>query len=66
MGPDVALGQRAIERVGERMQRHVGVRMTLERRGMGDANAAQPYMVAGGKSMDVETLTDPHLARSPQ
>ena len=66
MGPDVALGQRAVERVGERVQRHVGVRMTLERGGMGDANAAQPHMVAGGEGVDVEALADPRSRpRSP-
>ncbi len=62
MGADVALGERAIERVGERVQADVGVGMSAEPGGMGDADAAQPHRVAGRESVDVEALADPRLA----
>ena len=59
---DVALGEGAVDRVGERMQPDVGVGMAAERRGMGDANAAQPHVVAGRKGVNIEALADPGLA----
>ena len=61
---DVALGQRAVERVGERVQADVGVGMAAERCRMRDANAAQPYVVAGREGVNVEALADPRLARA--
>ncbi len=61
---DVALSEGAVERVGERVQADVSVGMAAERCGMGDANAAQPHVVAGCKGVNVETLADPRLARA--
>ena len=64
---DVALGEGAIERVGERVERDVGVGMAAEPRDVGDANAAEPHGVAGREGVDVEALADPRLARvSPE
>ena len=64
MWPDVALGERAVERVGERVQADVGVGMATERRGVRDANAAQPHVVAGREGVNVEALADPRLAQA--
>ena len=47
MRADVAVGERAVDRVGERVQRDVGVGVAAERLRMRDADAAQPDMVAG-------------------
>ena len=67
MGPDVALGERAVERVGERVQRR-------RRRPNDPLSAAEwgmrtphePYMVAGREGVDVEALADPaSRPRSP-
>ena len=46
MHADIAVGERAEDRVGERMQRHVGVGMAGELAGMRDLDAAEPHMVA--------------------
>ena len=59
---DIALGERAVDRVGKRVQADVSVGMAAERCGMGDANAAQPHVIAGRKGVNVETLADPRLA----
>ena len=64
MCADVALGKRAVERVGKRVQADVSVGMAAERCGMGDANAAQPHVVAGREGVNVEALADPRLARA--
>ena len=61
---DVALGKRAVERVGERVQADVSVGMAAERRGMGDAKAAQPHMIAGREGVNIEALADPRLAKA--
>jgi hypothetical protein len=58
---DIAVGKRAVERVGKRVQPDVSVGMTAEPRRMGDANAAQPHGAGGG--VDVEALPDPRLAQ---
>ena len=63
MRADVALGQRAVDRVGERVQGDVGVGMAAERVGMGQAHPAEPDVVAVREGVDVETLADAGLAR---
>ncbi len=66
MRADVALAERAIERVGERVQRHVGVGMAGERAIVRDADAAEPDVIAGREGVDVETLADADVARRVQ
>ena len=61
---DVALSKRAVERIGERVQADVSVGMAAERRGMGDANAAQPHVIAEREGVNIEALADPRLARA--
>ena len=63
MGADVAVGQRPVDRVGERVQGDVGVRMAAESVGVGQAHAAQPDVVAGREGVHVEALADPGFAR---
>ncbi len=63
MRPDVPLRQRPVDRVGERMQGDIGVGMSVQRMGVGQADAAEPDVVAGGKAVHVETLADARLAR---
>ena len=61
---DVAFGERAVDRVGKRVQADVSVGMAAERGGVGDANAAQPHMVAGREGVNVEALADPRFAQA--
>ena len=61
MRADVALAERAVDRVGDRMQRHVGVGMARELLVVRDQDAAQPDAFAGREGVDVETLADPDL-----
>ena len=63
MRADVAVRERAVNRVGERMQRDVRVGMAAERLRMGNADPAQPDMIAGREGVDVEALADARLAR---
>ena len=63
MGADVALRQRAVDRVGERVQRDVRVRMAAQRMVVGHAHAAEPHVIAGREGVNVEALTDARLAR---
>ena len=46
MHADVAVGERAEDRVGERMQRDVGIGMAGELARVRDLHAAEPHMVA--------------------
>ena len=54
MRADVAFAQRAVDRVGEGVERSVGVGVALELCRVRDAHAAQPDGVAGLERMDVE------------
>src|ERR1700722_12629824 len=38
--------------------------MAGERRRMGDAKAAQPYVIAGREGVNIEALADPRLAKA--
>ena len=58
---DVAVADGAEQRVGQRVQRHVGVGMAFERVRVGDSDAAQPDMVAGDQAMHVEALPGAHV-----
>ena len=63
MRADVAVRQRAVDRVGERVQRDVGVRMAAQRMVVGHAHAAEPHAIARREGVDVETLADARFAR---
>ena len=65
---DIAQGGGAQQRVGQRMQRHVGVGMPLQRAIVRQLEAAQPDAVAArrGESVHVETLADPQVAQAGQ
>ena len=63
MRADVAVGERAVDRVGERVQRDVRVGVAAERLRVRHADAAKPDMVAGREGVHVETLADAGLAR---
>src|SRR5215475_1630235 len=57
---NVAGADGAKHRVGEGVQGHVGVGMTLKRLGVGDAHAAEPDVVARHEPVHVKALTDAH------
>ena len=63
MGADVAFGERAVDRVGKRVQRDVRVGVAAQRLIMRHLDAAKPDMVAGREGVDVEPLPDARLAR---
>ena len=50
-------------RVGQGVQRRVGVRMTFERRVMIDTDAAEPDVVAGNEAVHVEARPGAGLER---
>ena len=58
MRADVAFAERAVDGVGQRMQRRVGVGVALELGGVRDAHAAEPDGVAGLERMDVKAGAD--------
>ena len=62
MRADVAVGERAEDRVGERMQRDVGVGMAGERVRVRDAHAAERDMVAGAERVHVDAGAGAHVA----
>ena len=63
MGADVAVAERAVDRVAQRVQHHVGVGMAFELVAVRDFHAAEPHRVALGEGVDVETLADAHVVK---
>ncbi len=63
MGADVAVAERAVERVGKRVQADVGVGVAGQALVVRNAQAAEPDVIAGGEGVDVEALADPHVGR---
>ena len=64
MRADIAFSERAVDRIGDRMQRDIRIGMALELSIVGDAHASKPDAVPGRKGVDVEALADPDLGRS--
>jgi hypothetical protein len=58
---DVARADGAEQRIGQCVQRHIGVGMAFERMRVGEPHAAQPEVVARGEAMDVEALACAHI-----
>lgn len=56
MHADVALGQRAVDRIGQRMHAHIGVRMADQPAMVRHAHPAEPHMIAGPEGMHVEAV----------
>ena len=61
MTADVAIGERAEDRVGDRVHQHVGVGMADEALIVRNLDAAEPDMIAGAEGMDVIALAGPHI-----
>jgi hypothetical protein len=59
---DVAVADGAQQRIGERVQGDVGVRVAFQRVRVGDFQAAQPDVVAGNEAVHVEALARAHIA----
>ena len=62
MRADIALGQRAVERVGQRVQPDIGVGMPREAALMRHPHAAQPDMIARAEAVHVEAVACADLA----
>ena len=58
---DVAGADGPEQRIGQRVQRHVGVGVTFQRVGVGELHPAQPEVVAGCEAVDVEALPRAHV-----
>ena len=56
MAADIAIGDRAENRVGDRMAQHIGVGMADERLIVRNLDAAEPDVIAGTEGMDVIAL----------
>ena len=58
---DVAFAERAVDRVGERVERRVGVGVAGQPWRVRDAHAAEPDVIAGLERMDVEARAGPRF-----
>ena len=63
MHADVAVGERAEDGVGQRVQDHIGVGMAGERLGVRDLDAAEGDVIARPEGMHVEAGADAHVAK---
>ena len=61
---DIAGADCAQQRVGQGVKTDIGVRMADKALVVCDPDAANHHMVARSESVRVETLADPHIARS--
>src|SRR5258708_13945383 len=60
MLPDVAQPRGAQQRVANRVQQHVGIRMAFQPLGVGDIDPADHQLLPGDKGMHVEALPYSH------
>jgi hypothetical protein len=56
MRADIALGQGAIDRIGQRVQTHIRIRMSLQATVMRHGHAAQHHVIAGAETMHVKAV----------
>ena len=63
MRADVAVGERAEQRVGHRMQHDVGIGMAAQLLPVRDAHAAEHHVVAGGESVHVDAGAGAHVGK---
>ena len=61
MHADIAGSDRAEDRVGQRVQPDIGIRMTDDPGAVRDLDAAHHQAVAGPERVHVETLADTHI-----
>jgi hypothetical protein len=61
--PDVALPRGAENRVGQRVEKRVSVRMALETVRMGNLHPAQEKRTVGNEPVNVKSETDSHRRR---
>ena len=63
MPPDIALGKRAINRVGQGVQPDIGVGMALKPALVRDAHAAQHQMIARTEAVHVEAVAEADVGK---
>ena len=61
MAADIAVAERAEDRIGDRMAQHVGVGMADEALIVRNLDAAEPDMIAGPEGVDVIALARSHI-----
>ena len=65
MAPDIAHGERAIDRVAQRMEADIGVGMALKPAIMRHGHAAQHHVIARPEAVHVIAMTQPDIHLSP-
>src|SRR5690242_3766008 len=63
---DIAGAERAQDRIGERVKADIGIGMADEAALMREPDAAEPEMIAGAESVDVEALAGADIALARQ
>ena len=61
---DVAVGDRAEDRIDERMQRHVGIGMAGQPAVVRDLHAAEPDVIAVAEGVHVEAVADAQIGEA--
>ncbi len=61
MPADIAKRERAEDRIAQRVQYDVAIRMRNQPAIMGNSHAAQNNMAAGAERVNVDTLSDAHF-----
>ena len=59
MGADIAIANRAQNRIGDRMQRHIGIRMPGQAMRVVQLDPAQPQFFALDQFVHIKALADP-------
>ena len=56
MRADIALGQRAVDGIGDGMEPHIGIGMALQAPLMGQGHAAEHHVIAGPEAVHVVAI----------
>ena len=56
---NIAGAHRPIKRIGERMERHIGIGMAFKRAVMGNIDTAQAHRITRPEGMNVKSVADP-------
>ena len=64
MAADVAQPGRAQQRIADRVQQHVGVGVSGQPQVVGNVDAADDELAAGGEGVDVEAVADAEFSHS--
>ena len=63
---DIAVGQRAVDGVGDGMHGHIRVRMARESLVVGDVDTAQGDVIPRGEAVDVKSVAEANIHEIPE